>query len=146
MRRDRNRDEGSDAHPEHELELLLAARAVAERGEHEHEVFEVQVLKHLHDSRRERGYRELGDRQELVLGDVSLVPLVERAEALIQALDLAMVEPPAAVLLNLLDVVLREVQRRRGEAHRRASDECATRARRDDYVLIARRRAALGYV
>ena len=66
MRRDRNRDEGSDAHPEHELELLLAARAVAERGEHEHEVFEVQVLKHLHDSRRERGYRELGDGQELI--------------------------------------------------------------------------------
>jgi hypothetical protein len=56
-----------------------------------------------------------------------LVALVERAEALVQALDLAVVEPAPAVLLHLLHVVLRQVQGGRRETRRGGSSQPAKR-------------------
>ena len=108
------------AHPEHEIQLLLPGRAVAERRQHATEVHEVQILEHLHDARGERRDGQLGDAHQLILAEVTLVSLVQRSEALVQRLDLAMVKPPAALFLYLLHVVLRQVQTRRCQAHRPA--------------------------
>ena len=116
--RDEARTDPTGAHPEHEIQLLLPGRAVAERRQHATEVHEVQVLEHLHDARGERRDGQLGDAHQLILAEVTLVSLVQRSEALVQRLDLAMVEPPAALLLHLLHVVLRQVQTRRRQAHR----------------------------
>ena len=113
------------AHPEHEVQLVLPGRPVAHRREHPAEVLEVQVLEHLRDPRRQGRDGELGYGHQLVLADVPLVPLVQRSEALVKALDLAAVELAAAVLLHLLDIVLGQVQARRREslrAERRGGD------------------------
>ena len=119
----------------HKSQSLLSRRLGAQSADHAHKVFKVLVLEHLHDSRRERGDGELGNRHEFVLRDESFVLLVERAEALIQRLDLARGEFTAAVLLNVLDVVLREIERARGETHggerfRARGAHCGTRVRR----------------
>lgn len=113
------------AHPEHEVQLVLPGRPIAHRREHPAEVLEVQVLEHLRDPRRQGRDGELGYGHQLVLADVPLVPLVQRSEALVKALDLAAVELAAAVLLHLLDIVLGQVQARRREslrAERRGGD------------------------
>ena len=120
-------------HLEHEQKFLLPARAIAERRQHAHEILEVEVLKHLDHAGRERRDREFGNAEQLILRYVTLVALVERPEAFVQTLNLAMVEASTAVFLHLLDVVLGQVQARRRETPRVAS-RVARQNRLDTYV------------